>query len=204
VSARSSCARRSLPVVALVASLAPKAAAQQAPSIADENGTPVTITSTHVDTTIYLAKGPVPRHPEVDSFEKIGIAPLTIKLAPGIYTIESDGPTQTMAHETLMIDRWPTTIEVRTGDAAVRTLGTVMVAAGVISIIAGIVVIATFGKGDSSNFDKYTVALPLLGVGAGVAGIGVGFSFWGATTVATSTPPGALPRGAMVNAGVRF
>jgi hypothetical protein len=172
-----------------------------APKIADENGTPVHFESSHVGTTIYLAKGPVPRRAEPDPFEIVGVAPLDIKLAPGIYTIETEGPTQSTGHETIMIDRWPMTVQVKTGDAAVRSIGTVLLAAGTLAIITGIVIVASFGSGEG-NFNKYTFSIPFLAGGAAFAGVGVGMLFLGATNVSGQTPP--APRPAGVQASLRF
>jgi hypothetical protein len=165
----------------------PRDSPKATPKIEDENGTPVTITSDHTDTTIFIAKGAVPSTVYPDPFEKLGQAPVTVKLSPGLYTIESDGPTQTMGHETITVDRWPVKVQVRTGDATVRALGTVSIAAGVLAILSGIVVITTFGHNESAqNTNKYTVAIPLL-VGGGILGLGgVGFSFLGATHVRSS------------------
>jgi hypothetical protein len=147
----------------------------------------VTITSDHTDTIVFIAKGAVPSTVYPDPFENIGPAPVTVKLSPGLYTIETDGPTQTMGHETITVDRWPVNVQVRTGDAMVRTFGTIGIATGVLGILAGIVVLATFGHNESAqSSDKFTVAIPLL-VGGGVFALGgVGLSFLGATHVRTS------------------
>ena len=187
---------------ALVFTFAPAALA--APRIADESGTPVKIVSSHVDTQVFIARGPVPSRPEEDPFEPIGVAPIDIKLAPGMYTMETVGPTQSVGHQTVLIDRWPTTIEVRTGDASVKTIGTILIATGVIAIVAGIVTVVTFGQGNDKNFNKFAVAIPLLVGGAAVTGIGIGMSFLGATNIAPAKQPTALPQGAMLNATLAF
>jgi hypothetical protein len=179
-------AARVAPALLLLA-IAPSVRAEP-PKIEDPGGTKITVTSDHTDTEIWVAKGPVPRHHEIDTFEKIGIAPLELKLAPGIYTFETEGPTQSAGHELVTVDRWPMDVKVKTGDASVKTIGTILIALGVVSIIGGIVVVATFGQGDK-QFDKFTIAVPLLAAGAGVAGIGIGMSFLGATNVAATTPP---------------
>jgi hypothetical protein len=183
----------------VVLAFAPAAAAE--PKIADENGTPVHIESNHIETTIFIAKGPVPRRAEPDPFEKLGEAPVDIKLAPGIYTIETEGPTQSTGHETITVDRWPMTVKVKTGDAAVRSIGTVLLAAGVLGIITGIVIVASFGSGEG-KFDKYTFSIPFFLGGAAFAGVGVGMLFLGATNLSASTPPAPKPAG--VQASFRF
>ncbi len=184
--------------------VAPVARAEP-PKIEDPQGTKLTITSDHTDTEIYVAKGPVPRHPEIDTFERVGIAPLELKLTPGIYTFETLGPTQSSGHELVTVDRWPMNVQVKTGDATVKTLGTILIAIGVVSIIGGIVVVATFGQGDK-QFDKYSLAIPMLAGGAAAAGIGVGMSFLGSTSITPSTAPSpaAAPKGAQANVTLKF
>jgi hypothetical protein len=186
-----------------VLAYAPIAAAQ--PKIADENGTPVHITANHNDTTILIAKGPVPKRAEPDPFERLGVAPIDIKLAPGIYTIETEGPTQSLGHETITVDRWPMNVEVRTGDAAVKTIGTVLLAVGTLAIITGIVVVASFGSGEG-KFDKYAYSIPFFVGGAVTATVGVGMIFLGATNVRAETPktPSSLPQGLGLQGFVRF
>jgi hypothetical protein len=171
------------------------------PKIADDSGTPVHIESNHGQTTVYIAKGPVPRRAEPDPFENLGLAPVDVKLAPGIYTIETEGPTQSTGHETLTVDRWPLDVKVKTGDAAVRSIGTVLLAAGVLGIITGIVIVASFGTGEG-KFDKYAFSIPFFAGGAAFAGVGVGMLFLGATNVSAQTPP--APRATGVQAALHF
>ena len=192
-------AARVAPALFILA-IAPSVRAEP-PKIEDPDGTKLTITSDHTDTEIWVAKGPVPRHHEIDTFERIGIAPLELKLAPGIYTFETEGPTQSAGHETVTVDRWPMNVKVKTGDASVKGIGTILIALGVVSIIGGIVVVATFGQGDK-KFDKFTIAVPLLAAGAGVAGIGIGMSFLGATNVQATTPPTTAPPAKAAGANV--
>jgi hypothetical protein len=185
----------------LLMTFTPVAAA--APKIADENGTPVHIESSRPQTTVYIAKGPVPRRAEPDPFEILGVAPVDVKLAPGIYTIETEGPTQSTGHETITVDRWPLDVKVKTGDAAVRSIGMVLLAAGTLAIITGIVIVASFGSGEG-KFDKYTFSLPFFLGGAASAGIGVGMLFLGATNISAQMPPSQAPRGAGLQASVHF
>jgi hypothetical protein len=195
---------RSAPLLLAALAIAPAAHADP-PKIEDPAGTPLTITSDHTDTEIFVAKGPVPKHHEIDSFERVGVAPTTLKLAPGIYTFETEGPTQSSGHEVVTVDRWPMNVTVKTGDATVKTMGTILIALGVVGIVGGIVVVATFGQGDK-QFDKYTLAIPMLVGGAGVAGIGVGLSFLGATSVQGAMPPSPAspPKAAQANVSLKF
>src|SRR5262249_4020326 len=152
---------------------------------------------------VYIAKGPIPRRAQPDPFEAVGGAPIDLKLAPGIYTIETEGPTQSTGHETITVDRWPVTVRVKTRDAAVRSIGTVLPSAGVLGIITGIVIVASFGSGEG-KFDKYTFSIPFLAGGAAFAGIGVGMMFLGSTNVSAQTPPTQAPKPVGVQASLTF
>lgn len=194
-------ARRFAPAL-LVLTLAPALHAE--PKIADPDGTPVTIVSSHTDTEVFIARGPVNSRNAPEAFEPLGVAPVDVKLAPGTYTLESTGPTQSLGHQIITVDHWPVKIEIRTGDATVKTLGTILIALGVVSILAGIVVVVSFGQGDKA-FDKYPLAIPLLAGGAGAAGIGVGMSFLGATNIGpVLAPKPAAPTGAQAILSLRF
>jgi hypothetical protein len=143
----------------------------------------VRITSTNVDTTIYLAKGDVPRDPVDDPFERLGTAPLTIKLAPGVYTIQSSNPTSSMGHARFHVEQnHPIDIEVRNGDASVRSIGAVMQGLGIAAILTSVAVIVAISPHDQ-NFNRWGIGLPLLFGGAGLAGLGLGFYVAGSTSM---------------------
>jgi hypothetical protein len=169
--------------------------ATAAAKIEADNGTPVTFTSTRPDTEIFVAAGDVPDRAYPDPFENVGVAPLTLKLAPGLYTIETVGPTQSTVHETIMVDRWSRSYEVRPGDATVKTVGIVAIATGVVSILAGIIVAVSFGQGDGS-FNKFAIAIPLLVAGGGVTLGGVGLSILGTTRLKEQKDKPAPPSAA--------
>ena len=158
-----------------------------APKISDAAGTPVTITSSNKDTWIFLAKGDVPENAQPDPFERVGEAPLEIRLAPGVYTLESGNPTSTTGHARFRVEQGrPFHIDVRNGDATVRTFGAVFIGTGIIAVLLGVVTIVSVSSNDS-HFNRYAIGLPLL-IGGGVAGgVGIGFSVAGATSLKMPT-----------------
>lgn len=156
--------------------------AQAAPKIEDPTGTPVHVTASTINTTVYIAKGDVPADPFIDTYERVGIAPLTIKLAPGDYSIESSTPTASMGYTRFRVEaNHPIDIEVRNGDAMVRAFGDVLVALGVSSILLGVLTATALAPHDSS-YDRWAITLPLLGAGAGSTVVGIGMIAAGSTT----------------------
>jgi hypothetical protein len=155
--------------------------------LADPSGTPIRVTSTNLDTDIYLAKGDIPENPVYDVFERIGTAPLEIRLAPGVYTIQSSNPTSSMGHARFHVEAGhPIDIEVRNGDATMRTLGGVCEGLGVTAMLLGVLAIIAISPHDD-NYNRFGIGLPLLLGGAGMTGLGVGLSFAGATNIKMPT-----------------
>ncbi len=158
---------------------------------ASAEGTPVTFESKSASTVIYLAHGEVPSRADPDPFERIGVAPLTVRLAPGTYTVETEGPTQSTGHQRLVVEHdAPFTVEVHPGDASLKLVGGALIALGVVSILLGIVAIVSISK-DDSGYDRWGIGLPLgIGGAAGTA-VGLGLSAMGSTDVyASHLPPG--------------
>jgi hypothetical protein len=168
------------------------------PAIAYEPGTEVTFSSKDPATELYLAHGDVPVGAMPDPFERVGLTPLTIKLAAGTYSVETAGPTQSAGHERFMVEQGrPLHIEVRPGDANVKTFGTVIAGLGVVSVILGVVAILSFSPNDS-HYDRFGIGLPLILGGAAGCGIGVGMTALGATAVRVDHQPLPAPRAALV------
>lgn len=160
----------------------PHPATPSAAKIADSAGTRVTITSSNLDTWIYLAKGDVPEGAVPDPFERIGVAPLEILLAPGVYTIESGNPTSSTGHTRFRVEQGQAlAIEIRNGDSMVKTLGAVFIATGIVAILLGVLTIVSIAPHDES-FHRYTIGVPLLAGGAISSAVGIGLTFAGATT----------------------
>jgi hypothetical protein len=150
------------------------AATPKAPAIASPDGVPVTFMSRSGSTVVYLAHGDVPENAEPDPFEKIGVVPVTIKLAPGTYTLETEGPTQSNGHQRFAVEHdSPLTVQIHPGDPSLKTFGSVLIALGVVSAALGVIAIVSISK-DDSHYDRWGIGLPL-GIG-GVAGAGIGFA----------------------------
>ncbi len=157
-------------------------AAVAAPKIEDPNGTVVHVTASTINTTIYISKGDTPSDPLIDTYERIGIAPVAIKLAPGIYSIESSTPTASMGYTRFSVEQnKPIDIDVRNGDAMVRTIGDVLVGLGLSSILLGVLTATALAPHDSS-YNRWAISLPLLGAGAGGTVVGIGMIAAGSTT----------------------
>jgi len=153
------------------------------PAIEFANGVDVTFTSKDVSTGIYLAHGDVPVGTTPDPFERVGLAPLTLKLAPGTYTLESGSPTASTGHQRFVVEQGkPLAIEVRPGSAGLKTIGGVFIGLGVVSMILGVIAIVSFSPGDST-YNRFGIGLPLLLGGAGVGGVGLTMAAVGASDV---------------------
>jgi hypothetical protein len=174
-------------VLAANAAAAPTARGQSGPparpSIEFANGVDVAFTSKDVSTEIYLAHGDVPVGMTPDPFERIGLAPLTLKLAPGTYTLESGSPTASTAHQRFVVEQGkPLSVDVRPGSAGLKTIGGVFIGLGVVSAILGVIAIVSFSPGDST-YNRFGVGLPLLLGGVGVGGVGLTMAAVGASDV---------------------
>jgi hypothetical protein len=153
------------------------------PAIEFADGVPVTFTSKDPSTEIYLAHGDVPVGTTPDPFERIGLAPVTLKLAAGTYTLESASPTSSTGHQRFAVEQGrPLSVDVRPGNAGLKTVGGVFIGLGIVSMILGVVAIVSFSPGDA-NYNRFGVGLPLLFGGGALAGVGVTMAAVGATDV---------------------
>ena len=153
------------------------------PAIEFADGVPVTFTSKDPSTEIYLAHGDVPVGTTPDPFERVGLAPITLKLAAGTYTLETGSPTASTGHQRFVVEQGrPLSVDVRAGNAGLKTVGGVFIGLGIVSMILGVVAIVSFSPGDA-NYNRFGVVLPLLFAGGAVAGIGVTMAAVGATDV---------------------
>jgi hypothetical protein len=180
--------------------------APKPPAIATPGGVPVTFMSRQASTIIYLAHGDMPAHTEPDPFEKIGVAPQSIRLSPGTYTVETSGPTQTDGHQVFVVEHdAPLTVEVHPGDPTLKLLGGTLIALGVACIALGIVAILSISK-DDSQYNRWGIGLPLSLGGAGGVVVGFTMAAMGSTDVhVPHLPPGtARPSAAGPMLTVRF
>jgi hypothetical protein len=144
---------------------------------------------------IFLARGDVPARAVPDPFERVGHVPLTMRLAPGLYTVETTSPRSSAGHTRLFVEEGtPLTVEVRAGDATVKALGSALVGLGIVAVVLGVVAIATISPNDQ-NYNRFGIGLPLLLGGAGGACAGWAMTALGSTNVdATHLPPTAAVR----------
>ena len=85
---------------------------------------PVTFVSKDPAMEIYIAHGDVPARTFPDPFEKVGVVPVTVKLSPGQYTIETASAKSSTGHERLQVEsNAPLTVDVHGGDAMVKAFG---------------------------------------------------------------------------------
>lgn len=146
-------------------------------------GVAVAFTSKDVLTEIYVAHGDVPVGTTPDPFERVGLAPLTLTLAPGTYTLESSSPTASTGHQRFVVEQGrPLSIEVRAGSAGLKTIGGVFIGLGIVSVILGVIAIVSFSPGDST-YNRFGIGLPLLFGGGGAAGVGLAMTAVGATNI---------------------
>jgi hypothetical protein len=168
---------------AIAPPLPPALPATKRPSIEFENGVEVSIVSKDPATEIYLAHGDVPIGEMPDPYERLGVVPITIKLAAGTYSIETASAQQSTGHRRFVVEQGkPLVVEVHPGDASVKSLGAVVVGLGVVSIVLAVVIVVTFAPNDS-HFDRWGVGLPLLVGGAAGTGVGIAMTSLGATDV---------------------
>ena len=166
------------------------------PAIEAPDGVPVTFTSKDVAMHAYIVHGDVPGGLIPDPFEKLPPLPVTVRLAPGTYTVEAESPNASTGHERIIVEHdAPMTVDIRAGNASVKAFGGVFIAAGIVATILGIVSIVSISPNDQT-FNRWAVGLPLTLGGLGVGGLGIGMTALGSTNiVAPHLPPGGAPRG---------
>jgi hypothetical protein len=171
-----------------------------AAKIEDPQGTPVTFTSTRTDTDIFIAHGDAPRDVYPDPFERVGAAPVTLKLAPGTYTVETASPSTSRGRERFIVGTSPLTLAVHPGDETVKIVGVVLEGLGLLGVGLGIVALVQFGPHDS-GYDRFAVGLPILFGGIGSFAVGFGMNLLGTTRVIV---PNASAQGVGMHVTVTF
>jgi hypothetical protein len=143
----------------------------------------VSIVSKDPATEVYLAHGDVPIGEMPDPYERLGVVPITIKLAAGTYSIETASARQSTGHRRFVVEQGkPLVVEIHPGDASVKSIGAVVVGLGVVAIGLGIVLVATSAPNDA-HFDRWGVGIPVLVGGAVGCGVGIAMTSLGATDV---------------------
>jgi hypothetical protein len=152
---------------------------------------------------VFLAHGDVPAHTYPDPFERVGLAPVTVKLAPGTYTIETASETTSTGHERFQVEAGaPMTVDVRGGSASAKMVGSILIAMGVVATLLGVVALVTISP-DDQNYNRWGIGLPLVIGGVAGAGLGLGMTAIGSTDIrAPHPPPGGAARSVPATAWV--
>jgi hypothetical protein len=126
----------------------------------------------------------------------MGIAPMTVRLAPGDYTIEATGPSSSDGRAQFSIEaNSPTKLEVHAGDASVRTVGAVLIGLGIVATGLGIFALVSISA-DDKHYNRWGIGLPLVIGGLAGAGIGIGMTALGSTDIRVPNVPLQRTRGA--------
>jgi hypothetical protein len=169
------------------------------PLIEDPAGTPVTFTSNDVTMRAYLAHGDIRGEVLPDPFEKLPPLPCTVKLAPGMYTVEAESPNASTGHDHITVEHdSPIKVDIRSGNASVKAFGGVFIALGIVGAILGIVSFISISPNDG-NFNRWGVGGGLLGGGLAIGGLGIGMTIAGSTNIVS--PHVAPGRAAPVTTG---
>jgi hypothetical protein len=148
-----------------------------------DTGTPVEFDATKPLLSVYIAPGIIddttPRYP--DPFVKIGRTPVTVKVLPGVYTVNVESPEIPVGSTIVRVGTQPVHVRVKAGSDGIRGLGTLLLALGATSALVGLVVELSYSQAPS-GISKSKIAIPLFAVGgAGVAG-GLTFYLLAGTT----------------------
>jgi hypothetical protein len=151
---------------------APTPAPAPAPPFLQETGTALEFDSTKPLISVYLAPGVIedttPRYP--DPFFKIGRTPITVKVAPGTYTVNVESPDTPVATTIVRVGAQPVHVRVKAGNDGTRGLGTLLLAGGATALLAGLVLELSYSPAPN-GISKSKIAIPLFAIGgAGVAG----------------------------------
>jgi len=142
-----------------------------------ETGTPVEFDSTKPLISVYVAQGIIndttPRYP--DPFVKIGRTPVTVKLAQGTYTVNVESPDIPVGSTLVRVGAQPVHVRIKAGSDGMRGLGTLLLALGATSALAGLVVELSYSQ-SPNGIAKSKIAVPLFAIGGG--GVAAGLTFY--------------------------
>jgi hypothetical protein len=168
------------------------------PFVQPATGTPVEFDSDRPLVSVFVAPGIIsdtrPSYP--DPIVKMGRTPLATKLAPGTYTVTAESPDITNGSAVFQVGTQPVHVRVRTGSSDMRTMGTLVLAVGIASLLAAIAVEVSYSQAPTA-ISKSKIAVPLFVVGGVGLGAGLALYFASGTTI---EPDGPKPdrRGAFV------
>ncbi len=169
--------------VALASSAAPVRAEGEDPPpsrpafVQPETGVAVEFESDRPYVSVFVAQGAVedtgPRYP--DPFVKLGRTPLSVKLAPGVYTVTVESPDISTQSTVFAVGSQPVHVRVRSGSAGAHGVGTLLLAIGAASVLAGLAIELSHSEA-ADGISKSKIAVPLfIAGGVGVAG---GLTIW--------------------------
>ena len=106
---------------------------------------------------------------------KIGRTPVTVKLAQGIYTVNVESPDIPVGSTLVRVGAQPVHVRIKAGSDGIRGLGTLLLALGATSALAGLVVELSYSQ-SPNGIAKSKIAVPLFAIGGG--GVAAGLTFY--------------------------
>jgi len=140
-----------------------EAPAPSPPFVQPDTGTLVEFDSDRPLVSVFVAPGLLdetgPSYP--DPFFKLGRTPLATKLAPGTYTVTAESPDITNGSTVFQVGTQPVHVRIRSGSSDMRTTGTLLLATGIVGLIAAILVEATYSPTLPNDIAKSKIAVPV-------------------------------------------
>lgn len=130
---------------------------------------------------------PVTESADEAAFVKVGKAPLTLLLPPGVYRLEVEGVDVVRGSLLVTMKGEPKQLLVRTGSEGLSTTGTLFIAVGITAIL-GATGILLSGSSAPSSLDKPKVLIPMYAAGGVLLGGGIAMSLVGSTSIDDQTP----------------
>jgi hypothetical protein len=126
------------------------------------------------------------------AFVKVGKAPMTLLLPPGVFRLEVEGVGVSRGSLLVTMKGEPKQLLVRSGSEDLGTTGTLFIAVGVTAIL-GATGILLSGSSAPSSLDKPKVLIPMYAAGAVLLGGGIAMAVAGSTSIDDQTPRRAAP-----------
>jgi hypothetical protein len=160
------------------------------PFVQPATGTPVEFDCDRPLVSVFVAPGLLsdtrPSYP--DPFVKIGRTPIMTKLAPGTYTVTAESPDITSGSTVFQVGTEPVHVRVRAGSSDMRTMGTLVLAVGITSLLAAIVAEVSYTQASPKDISKSTIVVPLFVVGGVGLGGGLALVLASGTTIEPDGP----------------
>jgi hypothetical protein len=173
------------------------------PFVQPETGVAVEFASDQ-PVSVFVAQGAIKDAPGVypDPFVKLGRTPFSVKLVPGVYTVSVESPEITPESKVFEVGSKPVHVRVRSGNSGARGMGTLLLALGAASALAGVAIEVSHSEA-ADGISKHKIAIPLFIVGG--VGIAGGLTIW-LTSGTTIEQDGLKPdrRGGVVGVTSRW